>query len=996
MNIEEIIKEGRKFFEILFKKTGPGSGKVVKIPYSNLINHNLEFSDLIEKEPDDFIKTMEIAYTEEFHDKKDPEIRITELPESMSLGIGYIRKQHIGNFKRFDGLVVRTGDIQVTPDVMKFECPQCGNIITIIQPDDSDEVVTPTRCGCGRKGKFILRSRTWKNVRYIMVEEYIEDYTDKKARPTVIRVTLEEGLTKESLTKKLQPGKHVIINGEVKVKQIGKTKHFEFRIKANHVVVEDISLFNLKIPAKYIPEFKEMKNSPDVIKDIASSIFYQIEGQGTLKEILAISRARGVKTYHEDGSLDQRDTINVFMVGDPGAAKCFAKETGILMYDGSIRNIENIIIGDKVMGDDSTERVVESVSNGCELMYSIVPVKGDKYIVNKSHILSLIGSKKNHKYGNDKIDINLKDYVNLDKSTREVLKGYRKGVIFRKKNIEIDPYFLGIWLGDGRSITQEICNSESEVQDYIYKYAKFLGLRVSKYIDKRNPNSNGYSIVSNNGKNHLRRWLKSYNLIKNKHIPQDYKINNAKVRLELLAGLIDSDGTLSHNVFSITQKNRLLSNDILFLARSLGFAAYKSKMIIQNVVYYRISISGDTYLIPTKVKRKKANKRKQIKNVLHTGIKVVSEGEGIYFGFTIKGEKRRFLLSDFTVVHNTECAKAAVKVDPIHMTVSGKGVSGAGLSSTTTFDKELGCWQCLPGAVPRCNHGSIVIDEIDKIDDKDTSSLNEGMTNLEFMTAKAGQQISLPMDVGIIGCANPDGRKFDLYTEKYRQITLKPDFLDRFDIWIAVEKDVETEKQKKVIKKIISRFNIEGDKGKAKYNLKFIQYYYAWVIQNFKPIITEEISEYAEREISKLMNKAGSDEKSREISYRLVGNIIRFGLAIAKLKQCEKVEEDHISMAIMYQKYGFATLDMIDEKTGVVSEESIQLEVPQAIKRKKYNIIDILNELYEEKKAPVSTEEIELKWEEEGHEKKEVYDLMLKLARAGDAFEPTPNFWRPI
>ncbi len=72
-----------------------------------------------------------------------------------------------------------------------------------------------------------------------------------------------------------------------------------------------------------------------------------------------------------------------------GGGKCFKKGTEMLMFDGSIKKVEDIIIGDKLMGDDSMSRIVTSLASGEEMMYDVIPVKGDKYTVNESHILSL-------------------------------------------------------------------------------------------------------------------------------------------------------------------------------------------------------------------------------------------------------------------------------------------------------------------------------------------------------------------------------------------------------------------------------------------------------------------------------------------------------------------------------------------------------------------------------------------------------------------------------
>jgi len=97
----------------------------------------------------------------------------------------------------------------------------------------------------------------------------------------------------------------------------------------------------------------------------------------------------------------------------------------------------------------------------------------------------------------------------------------------------------------------------------------------------------------------------------------------------------------------------------VFLARSLGFAATKKKCVKKchnNGVsgnYFRCTISGDIEDIPCRVLRKQAEPRRQIKDVLLTGLSVEPIGVGDYFGFEIDGTDRLFLLGDFTVTHNT-------------------------------------------------------------------------------------------------------------------------------------------------------------------------------------------------------------------------------------------------------------------------------------------------------------------------------------------------------
>jgi hypothetical protein len=164
---------------------------------------------------------------------------------------------------------------------------------------------------------------------------------------------------------------------------------------------------------------------------------------------------------------------NVFaLYGPPGNGKCFLKNTKILMYNGSIKNVQDIIVGDQIMGDDSKPRNVLSLGNGIDKMYDIIS-KNEKYTVNSEHILCLktsglnsvikIGNKYKVKYFNPQtykfeyktynnyndanhhlfkkvssqeqiIEITVNDYLTLSKHIRNKLKGYKSGVDFIEKN----------------------------------------------------------------------------------------------------------------------------------------------------------------------------------------------------------------------------------------------------------------------------------------------------------------------------------------------------------------------------------------------------------------------------------------------------------------------------------------------------------------------------------------------------------------------------------
>jgi len=312
----------------------------------------------------------------------------------------------------------------------------------------------------------------------------------------------------------------------------------------------------------------------------------------------------------------------IVVIGKPG---CFAPGTEILMFDGTIKLVEDIQVGDIIMGDDGTARNVKELCHDFDEMYKIIPIKGESYIVNKKHDLVLMCTGYNNIKKGYKQIISVEDYLNKSETWKRRFKLFRSpGVDWVKKEVSIDPYMLGLWLGDGTSATSEITNMDEAVVNYIENYAENNDLEVTL------KSTYTYRIRSKEGtkyKNTLLNSLTNYNLINNKHIPHDFKINSRENKLKLLAGIIDTDGYADNCEYEIIQKNERLLDDIIFVARSLGFAAYKKKEKkscvykdeIKEGDYYRCVIFGDNVNeIPVKIDRKKINQRKINKNHLVT------------------------------------------------------------------------------------------------------------------------------------------------------------------------------------------------------------------------------------------------------------------------------------------------------------------------------------------------------------------------------------------
>lgn len=380
-------------------------------------------------------------------------------------------------------------------------------------------------------------------------------------------------------------------------------------------------------------------------KQPMENLAYDIGVQEFYEEV---SRWKNSKEWFQEKGLSWRFGAGLF--GPPG---CHAKGTGILMFDGSVKKVEEVVVGDELMGPDSKPRKVLELAKGVEPMLEVTPVKGEKFIVNYNHIFHLTPSGKNEVV---RCPMNIRGgdiLKNTSKQFPNRLKLTRTGVNFEEKNLVLDPYILGLWLGDGTSSKPELTNIDDVLIKEWESFAKNIGL--STHTHGINHRING--IKGGGKKNHFLETLRDLSVINNKHIPQQYKTGSEKQRLEILAGLIDTDGHLNNNNYEIIQKNEKLARDIVFISRSLGFGAtiakvHKTCQTGNGGWYFRIYISGDTDKIPVRLERKKCSPRKQIKKVLRTGfsLKILPPDE--YFGFCLNGD-HLYLTEDFTIHHNT-------------------------------------------------------------------------------------------------------------------------------------------------------------------------------------------------------------------------------------------------------------------------------------------------------------------------------------------------------
>ena len=352
--------------------------------------------------------------------------------------------------------------------------------------------------------------------------------------------------------------------------------------------------------------------------------------------------------------------------------ECFDPDTEVLMYDRSVRKIKDIHIGDKVLGPDGTPRTVLDECEGIDKMYRIHSGTGcDDQIVNSRH--KIYYTEYNHfkKTYTDKLA------TPLELMKEDLHKSYMKQNRYLKRvhptdndvssNLLLDPYYLGLWLGDGFTNSPAIINEDIEVIKWLSEYAESNGMTTTILSDKNVPVIYLKNKVYNH-KNPIKDTLQYYGILNRKDIPDDYLHGSVEDKLQLMAGLIDTDGHFSKRdriyTFSQCESRKHIVDKLAFIARSLGFKCslhmYKTagtkhicgnKSTCQNT--YTLRIIDGLYDIPCKIARKKHHwVQKRTKRTL-TNFKVSYSHIGKYKGITTDGD-HFFVLKDFTVVHNCQ------------------------------------------------------------------------------------------------------------------------------------------------------------------------------------------------------------------------------------------------------------------------------------------------------------------------------------------------------
>lgn len=388
-----------------------------------------------------------------------------------------------------------------------------------------------------------------------------------------------------------------------------------------------------------------------------------------------------------------------------------------LMHDATVKSSDQLVVGDRLMGTDSLPKEIVKIDKVNAQVFQIKPLNSESFYVLADDELALMatnmdgvswtqkGKKVCVKYLTSEglrcksVRIPSHDKEETLKEGRRILEEFKKlptylkykdtceikagtfinwvvcwknsykifvqGLEFPPRKVDLKPYAIGYWLGDGTSAAAAITTADKEVIQYYRDYANTLGLMLNERPEIYRYSLSTGTAFGGAGRNPFMNGLKDYDLLNNKHIPPDYMYNSRQARLELLAGIIDSDGSMHCSGYDICLKSKKLSEDIVFLARSLGFAVHGGAGLTKRTCtnapdgpkigdYYRFYICGSGVdEIPCLVPRKKVQKGARVtkKSATVSGFKIIDMGNQDYYKITLASPSR-VLLQDMTVIKN--------------------------------------------------------------------------------------------------------------------------------------------------------------------------------------------------------------------------------------------------------------------------------------------------------------------------------------------------------
>ncbi len=768
----------------------------ILIDFFDLTKYDPKLADQLLYEPEETIKAAEMAL-EQFEVKKGFRVRFRNLPKSEVIYIRNLRSKHLTRFIAMEGIIRQSSEVRPQAVSAKFECPSCGNTLTMPQIDQ--QFREPTRCSCGRKGKFRLLSKELVDVQRLVIEESPENL-EGGAQPKRMQIFLREDLVEPRMEKRTTPGTRIIVNGSlyevpIQTKTGATSTRFDLAMQANYIepVEEDYS--EITITPEDEKEIKKLAKDKDIYNRIIRSIAPSIYGHDRIKEAIILQLFGGIRKTKKDGTIVRGD-LHVLLVGDPG---CIVGDSQVALYHKGMEKIEKLgtthlekmnlavtTIGDREYDVATTFHRYEK-----KLVLKVVTETGKHLTCTLDHpLLTKEGWKRADclTLGEDlrvmpEISHTVQNYVSTHFTFVPKRSGSLKNVTLPLELNEDLAALYGYIIGDGNihprgySITCYVSDAEKELvkpltalwQNTFHVTPSFSSrqAKVSMIVDRDGRSRQVHSVqvmhlIEVNSK-HVAQALSFLSV---KRVPQSIFQSPKEVVASFIRWLFEADGCAFGNGrgrTSIQLKSRSLGllQDVQLLLLYFGIQS----RIVQDNLCIRRAHDMELYIEHIGfVSEKKKNALKKVQEVINHRVKrrkgnqdwekIVSvDFAGVKDVYDFEIPKSHMFVANGIVSHN--CGKSQLltfvnNTAPKSRYVAGRSASGAGLTCSVVKDEFLRGWALEAGAMVLADKGILVLDEMDKISKEDTSALHEAMEQQSISVAKANIQACYSEDTEVL------------------------------------------------------------------------------------------------------------------------------------------------------------------------------------------------------------------------------------------------------
>ena len=331
--------------------------------------------------------------------------------------------------------------------------------------------------------------------------------------------------------------------------------------------------------------------------------------------------------------------------------------TTIVPTPNGYTTIGNIKVGDFVLDEFGKPVEVEYISpvfieHPC---FKLTMDTGEEIIADAEHLWSV--QDKHKRRGNTLSTLEMFAKQDLGKPRGKYQeKAYRIPCTYAEydeKELPIDPYLLGYWLGDGTSGQPNITVGDSDLESF-KKNIAWQHYTVHRYKP-------GSVIVALHG---FKKLLVDNGLLNNKYVPLPYMFGSTRQRFELLAGLIDSDGTIAKSgtkigTISFVNKNKRLAEAVRVLACSLGMKTTMietmSKLYGKECgIVYKVSFKPSFKFLKLERKNKYIQEKQDRRSLLRTISKIEPTESVPCVCIKVKSESGCFqITSSHIITHNS-------------------------------------------------------------------------------------------------------------------------------------------------------------------------------------------------------------------------------------------------------------------------------------------------------------------------------------------------------